>query len=283
MNIFLVLKRPAIPLAVLLAMASLDSHAVAGTGETPLPADLASWSTVGQSGSSVLDGDIGLSPFGSLKYGYVTTSDSSAFHVSPVSLQSGGNRGSGVEENGSKITSGSFSALAGAALRIQFNYVSTDRKGYDDCAWARLLDADTSATVSWLFTATSSHTNNKGIVPGDVVDKKLFDPEDVITNYDAFEFTSKTALDPVNWSPLGVSNRSCWEDNAAGCGFTGWLESRTTFANSGNYRVEIGVVNRGDTANDTGLAFDFQGLTDSRIAVAVPEPGSYAMLLGSWA
>ncbi|MBS1144349.1 MAG: hypothetical protein H6R14_1755 [Proteobacteria bacterium] len=132
--------------------------------------------------------------------------------------------------------------------------------------------------MAWLFTARSSNSATGNIVPGDVVSKKDFDPDVTITNYKDFVFTSKTTADPVNWSPLGDSNGTCWRDNAPGCGFTGWLESSHTFASGGSFKLEIGVTNWGDAAYDSGLAFDYQNLNAANLA-AVPEPSVYAMLL----
>ena len=42
---------------------------------------------------------------------------------------------------------------------MQFNFLSTDGKGYDDYAWARLVNADQgNLTVAWLFTARSTNS-----------------------------------------------------------------------------------------------------------------------------
>lgn len=156
---------------------------------------------------------------------------------------------------------------------MHFNYVSTDGKGYDDYAWARLLDATNGQLVAWLFTARSSNSATGNIVPGDVVTRKEFDPREVIVNYDTFNFTSKTVEDPVDWSLLGGSNGTCWKDNAAGCGYTGWLHQRHSFQAAGAYRLEVGIVNWGDEAYDSGLAFDLSGLA----AAPVPEPAAWQL------
>lgn len=157
-----------------------------------------------------------------------------------------------------------------------FNYVSTDGKGFDDYAWSRLVDANTNSLVAWVFTARSSNSATGNIVPGDVLERDEFDPRAVIVNYDNFNFTSKTKDDRIDWPPLGGSNDTCWRDNAAGCGYTGWLQSRHSFAATGNFRLEEGVVNWGDEAYDSGLAFDVLGL---RAASAVPEPASWQLFL----
>ncbi len=265
-------------LSLAFAASAMFSSSAVFAADAALPGDLASWTVVGNGGSMGPNGDIGASPWANAQYGYVTTSESTVYGVSPLALDPGG-KGVGSETNGSKITSGSFSALAGQTLSMAFNFVSTDGKGYDDYAWARVVNAADNSHAAWLFTAQSTNSSTKGIVPGKVVDKTAFDPDEVITNYGDFSFHSKTALDPVNWSALGGSNGACWEDNAEGCGFTGWLNSSITLAAAGNYRVEVGVVNWGDEAYDTGLAFDFRGLTSTHNVTAVPEPETYALML----
>jgi hypothetical protein len=234
------------------------------------PGLLSTWTCVGQCGASAADGDIVLSPLANPAYGYVATAGSTVYGASPLVLD---DNSRGSETNGSVITSGAFNAAAGDLLDVHFNYVSTDGKGYDDYAWARLLDATNGQLVAWLFTARSSNSATGNIVPGDVVTRKEFDPREVIVNYDTFNFTSKTVEDPVDWSLLGGSNGTCWKDNAAGCGYTGWLQSRHSFQAAGAYRLEVGIVNWGDEAYDSGLAFDLSGLA----AAPVPEPAAWQL------
>ena len=130
--------------------------------------------------------------------------------------------------------------------------------------------------MAWLFAAQSTNSNAGKIIPGRVLDKRAFDPDTAIVDFDQFSFQSKTKDDPIDWSPLGGSNGSCWKDNADGCGHTGWLEARHTIATTGSYRLEIGVVNWGDTAYDSGVAFDVAGL---QAAAPVPEPASLVLML----
>ncbi len=236
--------------------------------------DLAQWVCAGHCGTSAAQGDISLSPLASAAYGYVSTSGSEALGTSPLALDAN-SRGDGTENNGSRWASPAFSANAGDQLDLRFNYVSTDGKGFDDYAWARVTDAGSGAVVSWLFTARSSNSSTGRIVPGDVLRREDFDPDVAIVDFDSYQFTSKTVDDPIDWSPLGFSNGTCWRDNAAGCGYTGWLHSQVSFANPGDYRVELGVVNWGDYAFDSGLAFDFAGLT---APVPEPAPASLALL-----
>ena len=258
-------------LALALALAA-PLPAMADT--VTLPASLADWQCTGHCGSSGADGDIGLSPLGHAAYGFVTTADSTAYGTSPLQLDAN-SRGNGTENNGSVLRSASFQAQAGSQLNVHFNYVSTDGKNYDDYAWARLLNASDNRLVAWLFTAQSNNSSTGNIVPGDVVSKKEFNPADTIVDYDQFSFNTRNASNPINWSQLGFSNGTCWKGTAEGCGFTGWLQSSVTIAATGSYQLEIGVVNWGDTAFDSGLAFDYAGLT----AAPVPEPGSWMLML----
>ena len=248
-----------------------------------LPSDISTdWTCTGSCGSLAGADDIALSPTGNAKYGYVTTSESAETGVSPLSLDPT-SRGTGIETNGSKIVSSSFTAGQGDVLSIYFNYVSTDGKGYDDYAWARLLNASDNSFVAWLFTAESTNSGTKNIVPGKVVDKNVFDPDTAIENFKDYSFTSKPGTDAVDWAALGASNGTCWKDDAAGCGYTGWLKSTHTMASGGNFRVEFGVVNWGDGAYDSGLAFDFTNLSASAVVppppgADIPEPATPALL-----
>ena len=244
-----------------------------------LRSDLAGWACTGVWGSSAADGDITLSPLGNAQYGLLITSGSSALGVSPLATDSN-SRGDGTENNRSRVVSGAFHDNAGDQFDLRLNYIATDGKGFDDYAWARLPDASDNSLVAWLFTARGSNSSTGNIVPGDVVDKHDFDPDEVIVDYRDFDFHSKTTADPVNWSQLGSSNGTCWRDNAAGCGYTGWLHSQVSVASAGNYRVELGVVNWGDQAFDSGLAFNFAGLSVAAPPpVPVPEPEPAALQL----
>lgn len=259
-------------LHTLLLATALATTAAHAAPVTP-PADLATWDCTGACGGVAPGGDIGASPTGNARFGYVTTFGSAASGVSPVVVK---DNSTGVETNGSRWLSGSFSAAQGDELSLFFNYVSTDGKGYDDYAWARIVNASDQSLVSWLFTARSTNGGTKNVVPGDVIDKNEFDPRDVIVNYKSdFDFTSKTADDPVDFSVLGDSNGTCWRDNAPGCGYTGWLQSLYSFSAAGSYQLELGVTNWGDQAYDSALAFDFAQLS---VTTPVPEPASLPML-----
>ena len=76
------------------------------------------------------------------------------------------------------------------------------------------------------------------------------------------------------WSPLDGSSSECY---AAGCGFTGWVNSNYVIPTAGNYYLEIGVVNWLDTAFDSGLAMD--GVTVGGVPHHAPR--SYAGCSGA--
>jgi PEP-CTERM motif len=252
------------------ALATQSAHAA----PAPINGDLASWNCVGQCGASAADGDITLSPLNNPAYGYVTTANSSATNVSSLNLsESGGHGSTFTQTNGSSITSAAFSAQASDTVDAYFNYVSTDGKGFDDYAWARLVNASDRSLVAWLFTARSTNSNKNSVVPGDL--NVGFDTS-VIVNYSSFDFNTRNTVaggTPVNWSLLGSSNGSCWRDKAEGCGFTGWLHSQYTLASAGSYQLEVGVVNFGDQAYDSGLAFDV-----ATLSAPVPEPGTLPLM-----
>jgi PEP-CTERM motif len=262
----------ALAVAGFATFSALPAHAA----DVALPTGQQGATCVGVCGTSGADGDIGLSPLGKPVYGYVTTSGSTARGVSPLALD--GNK-TGIATNGSSFLTGVFSAAAGDRISMHFNYVSTDGKGFDDYAWARVVDAADNSLVAWLFTARSTNSGTRNIVPGNVLDRSEFDPDLHIVGYDDWDFVSKDAANPVDWSKLGASNGSCWEENAKGCGYTGWLESTHSFASAGSYRVQVGVVNWGDEAFDSGLAFDYAGLSAAAVPpLPVPEPGTFALM-----
>jgi hypothetical protein len=266
--------------AVLMAAASTFMAVTAQAAAAPLDADLSTWTCLGQCGSSPADGDVTLSPLGNARYGYLTTAESAALHVSPLNIsESGGSGSTFTDTNGTLIRSAAFDAQAGDTVSAYFNYVSTDGKGFDDYAWARLTNASDNSLVAWMFTARSTNSSKQSIVPGDL--KVGFDPDATLLNYADFNFQTRN-LDgsPVSWAALGNSNGTCWRNDAEGCGFTGWLQSQVTLSSAGRYRLEIGVVNFGDQAFDSGLAFDMVNLKAA--SSTVPEPGTLAMALPAW-
>jgi len=242
------------------------------------------WSPTGAAGIIYGDSTVRNSPTGNLQFGYVTTSGGIQ-GASPLVLRDEG-RASENQTNGSKIQSSAFSASANDSLTLYFNYVTTDGRGYDDYAWARLVNATTNDTAAWLFTARSTNSANGNVVPGNVlnrqVDNNLPDELDAVLNDGntvGFDVAS------TDWIPLGDSSGICW-DNANTCGPTGWIKSEYAFAAAGSYFLEFGVINWGDEAFDTALAFDFSGLQQANFSgvtlvpppVTVPLPGGFMLM-----
>lgn len=242
------------------------------------------WTATGAAGIIFGGSTVQNSPTANAQFGYLTTADGIS-GISPLVLRDEG-RGSENQTNGSKIQSSAFNVSANDTLTLYFNYVSTDGRGYDDYAWARLVNAVTNDTAAWLFTARSTNSANGNVVPGNVlnrqVDNSLPDEIDAVLNDGntvGFDVAS------TDWSPLGGSSGICWDD-ANTCGPTGWIKSEYSVASAGAYFLEFGVINWGDQAYDTALAFDFQGLQATNFSgvtlvpnpVVVPLPGGLMLM-----
>lgn len=242
------------------------------------------WLASGAAGLIYGDNTVNNSSTGNAQFGYVSTSG--GIHgVSPLVLKDEG-RGTENQTNGSKIQSNTFNASANDMLTLQFNYVSTDGRGYDDYAWARLVNADTNNTAAWLFTARSTNSANGNVVPGNVLNRQL--DNNLADELDALLNDGNTVgfdVAGTNWIPLGGSSGVCWDD-ANTCGPTGWIKSDYVFAATGSYFLEFGVINWGDEAFDSALAFDFGGLQQSNFSgvtlvpppAAVPLPGGFLLM-----
>ena len=212
---------------------------------------------VGNCGTLGADGVV-TAPPGGTTYSYVSTSGGAA---------GGGQLPGEGGTNGSTYTTAVFSAAAGDPLNFYFNYVTSDGSGFADYAWAALLTA-TLDPVAILFTARTQPDGS--IVPG-------FDLPGV-------EATLTPASVPIidggpAWSPLGGSSGACFNGTGQGCGYTDWVSSTYDIANAGNYVLAFGVTNWDDTAFHSGMAFS--GITVAGVPVdnAVPEPGTWAMML----
>ena len=216
---------------------------------------------IGNCGTAGPDGVVTASPTGNPTYQYVSTAGGSS--IPGVGEIDGVGDGSG-EQTGSQFTSNSFNAAAGDELTFFFNYVSSDGAGFADYGWAALLDSagDVSA---WLFTGRTQASGN--IAPGVG-----------LPALDATLTPGSSAIIPGGpaWSPLGGSSGGCF---SSGCGYTGWIESAYTIGSTGTYSVRYGVTNWNDSLFQSGLAFDGLALNDVVIDSAVPEPGTWAMLL----
>jgi hypothetical protein len=276
-------------LFTLSALAMIQAHA-AQSAETSV-ADL-TWFATGAAGLIGSTDTVPVSATGNTNFGFVTTAGGaghfgSADNVSPLDLKSDGKGNEGTN-NGSKIVSGAFTGIEDNTLSLQFNYISTDGRGYDDYAWARLVNAGTNDTAAWLFTARSTNSARGNVVPGDVlnrqVDKDAPDELDaVLNNGDSIGFNVSSTV----WQPLGGFSGYCWDD-ANTCGPSGWIQSEYTFTATGSYYLEFGVANWGDEVYDSALAFDFNGLNaanfpNAPLITAVPEPETYAMMLAGLA
>lgn len=237
-----------------------------------------SWTQNGATGLISGNTTVPNSPTGNSQFGYLTTFGGIE-GVSPLVLKDEG-RGTENQTNGSNIQSSAFDAVANDTLTLYFNYVSTDGRGYDDYAWARLVNATTNNTAAWLFTARSTNSANGNVVPGNVlnrqVDNKLPDELDAVLN-DGNTIGFDVA--GTNWIPLGGSSGICWDD-ANTCGPTGWIKSEYSFTAGGSYFLEFGVINWGDQAFDSALAFDFSGLQKSNFSggTIVPLPGGFTLM-----
>jgi PEP-CTERM motif-containing protein len=217
---------------------------------------------VGTCGTLGPDGVVTAPPGGG-NYQYVSTSGGVAGNNLGAEVG-----GSGVATNGSTLLSAVFSATANQELLFNFNYVTSDGAGYADYGWARLLGADGTTTEAWLVTARTKPDGS--IIPGQEMP--------------AISATLTPASVPIidggpAWSPLGSDSGDCF---AAGCGYTGWVQSTYTIGTAGNYFLQFGVANWADLAYDSGLAFAGATIGGDIIDIgngsSVPEPGSLILL-----
>lgn len=209
------------------------------------------WTCSGNCGTATANGVVTTAPDGGNRYGWVSTNGG----VSGVALAGVG--GSGNPTTGSILRSNVFSANAAEVLKFSFNFVTSDGAGFADYAWARLLDASNNL-VALLFTARTAPSGS--IVPGFSMPAPtvILDPTEVPIVSGA----------PV-WSPLGGSSGTCY---AAGCGYTGWVNTSFELVSSGNYQLEFGVTNWTDSEYQTGMAID--GVTIGGRVITDPSPVS---------
>jgi hypothetical protein len=225
--------------------------------------DITGWTCDGSCGTLGADGVVTLPPSGQ-PYGWIASTESSPTGLAPASITVLTGSGS---TTGSRIRSPLFSATSGEELAFYYNYVSSDGAGFADYAWVRLVDQNNNE-VAILFTARTTPTGNT--VPGANM------PLPVAT------------LNPPNapiipggpaWSPLGGSSGTCY---SAGCGYTGWVSATYSIPATGNFYLEIGVVNWNDSAYQSGLAFDGVTVGGDPIgpaAAAIPTLQEWALLL----
>jgi len=242
-------------IAAAVGLSFAASGAMAQSFNSGLPAG---WTAAGNAGTSGADGVVGLAPTsasGSTAYGWVSTAAST----------SKAGYGLGSETNGSSLRSVAFAATAGDALKFYFDYVTSDGSGYADYGYANLLNAADLSISAVLFNARTKSSGT--IAPG----FGLPAPLATLTPGSVPIIGGAPA-----WSPLGSSSTLCY---SSGCGYTGWVESNYNIAAAGTYILEFGVTNWSDTGYDSGLAFDGITVAGAPIPTAVPEPGTYALML----
>ncbi len=229
-----------------------------GTPTDPSSALPAGWTCVGGCGTDGADGVVPLSPIGSAKYEWVSTTGG----ISGVGALPTGALGSEVD--GTTLSTPVFSATAGTSLNFYFDYTTSDGAGYADYAWAELFSAS-GTPVALLFTARTKSSGT--IVPGSGMPTPL-----------ATLIPSSVPIiggAPV-WAPLGSSSGSCY---AAGCGYTGWVNSNYVITTAGSYYLKVGVVNWSDDQFDSGLALD--GVTVGGVPIN-PSPTTSVPTLTTW-
>lgn len=212
---------------------------------------------VGNCGTLGPDGVVTAPPNGQPTYGYVSTASGVA----------GAGKIAGIGDatrTGSEATTALFSATAGDSLAFYFNYVTSDGGGtFTDYAFAELLNA-AGSNVAYLFTARTQPTGDTSPGFGLPANDSTLTPG-----------TSAIIPGGPQWSPLGVDSGKCF---AAGCGYTGWIKSDYTIADTGSYLIRFGVTNIGDNIYASGLAY--AGVTVAGVPVGgVPEPTTWAMMI----
>lgn len=223
------------------------------------------WTVTGNAGAGLPNGDMTAPPV--LGPGY--------YYVSSNGGVGGGGAlpgvgGSGSPTIGSNVITQVFSALAGDVLEFYFNYMTSDGSGYADYGWARLLDA-AEEQVSLLFTARTTPEGSS--VPG----FDMPDPEATLEPANVSIMPNLTV-----WDALGDSSGTCW---SLGCGTTGWVKSTYTILNAGDYKLQFGVTDWGDTAFSSAMAFAGAKIGDVIITpppdvAPIPLPASSLLLLG---
>jgi hypothetical protein len=228
-------------------------------------ADIAGWTTVGNSGVSTSNDGAVIIPSGFSSVNWIST-------YGGVSGNNGGYGGT----NGSTVSSNVFTVnSAGTALSFAFDFITSDgTTSFPDYAWANLYNAADNSLVATLFTAT---TNPYGsAVPGTGAGLPSISAAIVPSSV-----TVTSGAGSTDWSPLGTYSGACWQGYGNGCGNTGWVSASYDIANAGDYFMVFGVANASDTIYDSGLAF--VGTTIGGVPVGnpngdVPEPGSVALV-----
>lgn len=223
--------------------------------------DLTNWNCSGACDSLGPDGVVTSPPTGG-SYGWVASTNSSPTGLAPTSITTLTGVGS---DTGSRIRSPLFSATSGEQLSFYYNYVTSDGADFADYAWARLVNENGNEVI--LFTARTTQSGNT--VPG--IDMPV--PAATLN-----PSTAPIIPGAPTWSPLGSDSGACFD---TGCGYTGWVHATYSIPSTGNYFLEVGVVNWSDEQFQSGLAFDsiIVGGNPIEGASAVPTVSEWALLL----
>jgi hypothetical protein len=231
----------------------------------------AGWTCLGNCSvaPSGADGDVTLAP-GGVQFDWV--SDDGGISLAGAG---GPDLNLGQETDGSIARSVVFAADAGDLLEFDFNYITTDGTlSFIEYGWARLLDAALNP-VALLFTARTTPLANGNAVPGP--NMPAIDPNVTLTPPSIPMQPAPSGGGP-NFSPLGGDSGACFTGVVAnGCGLTGWIHSAYVVQAGGNYILEFGVTNWGDTAFDSAFAFAGTQIDGTPIG-GVPEPASLLLL-----
>lgn len=222
----------------------------------------------GNCGTIGANGNIGLSGLaGSTAHGYVSSAGNAV-----TASSNGIGFGLGGETNGSKLTYNFNVVNPNTSLSFKFQYISSDgTSSFIEYGYARLHDLVNNSSIV-LFHARTTPTGN--IVPG--------------FGLPPIAATITPSSTPViagqtTWSPLGGDSGACYQGITNGCGRTGWIDASYTVANSGQYQLEFGVINWGDTLFDAGMAFDFAIGQGGTPVIPVPEPMTVSLLVAGLA
>lgn len=215
---------------------------------------------MGSCGTSGADGDVTPAPGGGSAYGWISTND--APDANPLDIAD--------TQNGTTLTSNSFTATAGQELSFAFNFITSDGGDYTDYAFVRLLGG---AEPTVLFTARTTAVEGQNTVPG-------FGLPGISSGVTLTPSSTPIVPGAPDFSPLGSSSGMCF---GGGCGYTSWIIAQYLVPTAGTYQLQFGVFNFSDSAFDSALAFDFaigEGGTPTVPPSVAPEPATVVLTAG---